>query len=536
MWNDIYLLHRVIATKKVNGFLYFLQKLPWIGKKIPNKVYRLLGLKRFLSILMIIFSLLGSLLKNFLYLFLVVLLPILLSSMESDTLDFALSQQLFLMIYLLFTGCCGALLNGLLWRASDETYIMIRLLHMESKRYLLTQSLYQYGWNTLTLMIAAFITNVILRLPFWYAMLFACLYLCSHVSLDAIYLYLYEKKATLFMMNNKYKSIIPIVVFFLAIFLIWQRPSMPYIYHIFFIVCFCFGLLSLWAIHYLKQSQSYKKLVLLLIEESASLDLLTKSKGDDHQVDVVLNEKDYTKEELKQGITTKKHGYAYMNELFFKRHKRLIYKPIKRRVIIILVPTVLLFVLSFFIKDVLEPTSLMALLPPFVFLLYLLNISERACRAMFMNCDVSLLHYGYYRQKEAIFTNFRIRLWTLSKYNLFLVALVCLSINLIAYVYKITFTWQSLLLFDFTLIVLSFFFSLHYLFVYYIFQPYNEELDMKNPFLSILNAIVYFLCYLSLRIEGSYVFTIGVLIVTLLYIAIASLLVWKLAFKTFHLK
>lgn len=37
--------------------------------------------------------------------------------------------------------------------------------------------------------------------------------------------------------------------------------------------------------------------------------------------------------------------------------------------------------------------------PAFVFFMYLLASGERICKAFFFNCDVSLLKYGYYREK-----------------------------------------------------------------------------------------------------------------------------------------
>lgn len=225
-----------------------------------------------------------------------------------------------------------------------------------------------------------------------------------------------------------------------------------------------------------------------------------------------------------------------MNELFFKRHKRLVYRPIRLRMLIILVAGAALFALSFLMEDSLDSVQLIDLLPPCVFFMYILNISMKTTKAMFMNCDVSLLHYGYYRQPKAIFENFRIRLKTLSYYNLLIAIVLCAVVNLLTMRYPISFTWASLLLFDLTIIILSIFFSVHYLFVYYIFQPYTEEFDMKNPFMSILNGLVYFLCYMCLQLEGNIWFATGVLVATVLYICISLLLVWRLAPKTFHLK
>ena len=88
-------------------------------------------------------------------------------------------------------------------------------------------------------------------------------------------------------------------------------------------------------------------------------------------LDVALNEKDYSQSELKQNIHHKKHGYQFMNALFFKRHKRLIYKPIKHRLIILLVIMVCVILSSFFIKDPIDKSDLLELMPPFVFVKHL---------------------------------------------------------------------------------------------------------------------------------------------------------------------
>ena len=153
-----------------------------------------------------------------------------------------------------------------------------------------------------------------------------------------------------------------------------------------------------------------------------------------------------------------------------------------------------------------------------------------------MNCDVSLLHYSYYRSREAVLVNFRLRLKKLCYYNLLLIMVLCLYMNSTVVLVGLPYTLSTLLLFDFALLCLAVFFSVHYLFVYYIFQPYNEQFDMKNPFMSILNGLVYLFCYFCMQLEGSLLFVSGVLAATLLYIPIALLLVYRLAPKTFHLK
>ena len=253
------------------------------------------------------------------------------------------------------------------------------------------------------------------------------------------------------------------------------------------------------------------------------------------QMEVAVDEKSFTSEELH--LQTDKSGYAFLNELFFRRHKHLIYKPVRFRLAIMTILWVAgTIAIIVFQEDIKITKDILELLPPFVFLSYILSISQRVCKAMFMNCDVSLLHYSYYRRKEAVLENFRLRLKKLCFYNMMLLMVLCLYVNITVILCGLSYTLPTLLLFDFAVLCLAVFFSVHYLFVYYIFQPYNEQFDMKNPFMSILNGLVYLLCYLCMQIEGSLMFVSGVLAATIVYIALALVLVYRLAPKTFHLK
>ena len=93
------------------------------------------------------------------------------------------------------------------------------------------------------------------------------------------------------------------------------------------------------------------------------------------------------------------------------------------------------------------------------------------------------------------------------------------------------------LLFCLTILLLSVFFSVHYLFLYYVFQPYTTELGIKNPFFNILNTAVYVACYLCLQLDtvpSSFVWI--VLTATTVYIIIALVLVYHFAPKTFRVK
>ena len=68
--------------------------------------------------------------------------------------------------------------------------------------------------------------------------------------------------------------------------------------------------------------------------------------------------------------------------------------------------------------------------PVLILILYWLSSTQKICKAMFVNCDVSLLKYGFYRDKKGILSNFRSRLKKMIAYNLIpsIVMIVLLSI------------------------------------------------------------------------------------------------------------
>jgi hypothetical protein len=255
--------------------------------------------------------------------------------------------------------------------------------------------------------------------------------------------------------------------------------------------------------------------------------------------DVQTKEKDFSSEELKDQAFQGKTGYAYLNAIFFSRHKRLLIQPIQRRLIIIGV----LFIVAVLIMLISPENSskyttyLLGGLPFFVFIMNYTSIGERVCKAMFYNCDQSLLRYGFYREQAAILDNFKIRLIKLSGFNLIPALAICLACTLLFLFSGEDWGLRDALIFWVTILCLSLFFSVHHLFMYYIFQPYSTELNMKNPFFFIVNSIVIGLSVACIGFpKGSSIFTLVVLVGTIAYMVIALTLVYKFSSRTFRVK
>jgi hypothetical protein len=252
---------------------------------------------------------------------------------------------------------------------------------------------------------------------------------------------------------------------------------------------------------------------------------------------VKLKNKEFTQEELRYDTSNKKEGFRYINDIFFKRHKRILNGPIKLQVVIILLLIVGCFVASLFVPDFNSKyiTVVKSIFPAFIFALYVMSTGPKATKAMFYNCDISLLHYGFYKTKEAVLATFTIRAIHLIIANMIPAGLFTVGIILVDILTGGSGT--SLIAIGIMVMVLSIFFVIHNLFLYYIFQPYTTDLSVKNPMFKLLNFITYILCYISMQLRNmSSAFLIVVVATTFIYSIAALITVYKVAPKTFIIK
>ena len=86
------------------------------------------------------------------------------------------------------------------------------------------------------------------------------------------------------------------------------------------------------------------------------------------------------------------------------------------------------------------------------------------------------------------------------------------------------------------ILLLSVFFSVHYLVIYYLLQPFNKDLEMKKASYSLVSGFTYFISYTitDLRVS-SFLFSMYGLVFTIMYIIISLFLVYRFAPKTFKI-
>lgn len=238
-------------------------------------------------------------------------------------------------------------------------------------------------------------------------------------------------------------------------------------------------------------------------------------------------------------VTSNKSGFEYFNELFMKRHKKILWKPALNMTIVIAAFAVIVNVGILFVPDGRQLIAKIfdGMIPYFSFIAYTISRGEPFTKALFMNCDDSMLTFSFYKKRNNVLKLFCIRLREIVKVNI--VPGLALGIALGSFVF-IPGDMESVkkgLLIILTMTAESILFSVHFLMLYYLLQPYNVNTEVKGVYYTIIKFAAYILIYL-LMFQHIPIATFGVacLVFCVVYSAIACLLVAMLAPRTFKLK
>lgn len=253
-------------------------------------------------------------------------------------------------------------------------------------------------------------------------------------------------------------------------------------------------------------------------------------------------------DEVPERLFPNKNGYDYLHAIFFERHKKLLRRPsqIKRWLaegifaVAALAVIVSRFVLSGAQFQSMSDSAWKAvnlLLPILVFVMYSFSSGEKLTQAMFFHCDASLLKYGYYRTPEAIISSFRIRLKYMLQTEVAFILTFCVGVFVNLMLLGRFRDMLQIVAILGCIVILSVFFSVLFLCMYYIFQPFTEAGNTTSVGYKACNIGVYVAAYscLQLHTPPTY-FAVLLLSVTVVTMVVGILLVWKLAPKTFRLR
>lgn len=528
---------RIITSTNANHFIYYFKRLPFIGKLMPDSIYANLPLKKMIAVIALIDSIIGNFLKKALYVGIMLLFPIFLLTKKAPG-DFRFDC----FVYLLFVLnlIVGSFALSTVCEGNREKYICIRLMRMSPKSYLVSSVMFHYLTEFIYFLPTLIVASVWLGGSVFEGFILTLLLLCSRFMGEAFHLLIYSKLGVLLSQKAAF-GLIFLIVGFAAAYAPVALHRILFVKQILFSIPFILCAVAVAGVsaYYIVSFKQYKEIAAATLKSSELLEDVNKILKEASFDDVKIRNKDFSEENLKSGRFNHKKGYAYLNALFFERHKRLLLKPVFIRVAVIAAAFAVCLLASFVFPESSEVLIKLkdGILPISVFIMYSISIGERVCKAMFYNCDISLMRYSFYHDKNAILYNFKVRLFKIAKLNLITACSFCTAVLGLFVMRGVNWPSVDLVFFVLSILFLSLFFSVHHLFLYYVFQPYTTELQMKNPYFKIIDTVVYLLCFLSLRIDSPPpYFALIVLSFTIIYIIVALILVYKLAPKTFRVK
>ncbi|ADY55751.1 hypothetical protein Sgly_1449 [Syntrophobotulus glycolicus DSM 8271] len=524
----------IMASINANRFIYYFKRLPLIGRILPDIVYEKVALKKVVAVIAGGSKVLSGFLAKALFLGLLVLLPVIF--MEKDPV-LRFNSYLHIFFMLNFTG---SFLTSSIFSADLNRFIFLRLMRMDARSYIVSTVLCRALVDFLYFLPLVLISTKIMGGSLSQGFLPAIFLAAANLTGEVYFLLFYKR--TGIMLNTKAPHVLTVAVLclvsvYVPVFLHRPFAFIPLLFHPLFLF-FLLGLI-VFCLYSILSFRHYEQIGANTINPSKFAVTTEQMLRQARFSDVAVREKEFSALDLQSKKYESKTGFAYLNAIFFARHKRLLVKPILLRLAVIAVLFFTIIAVSFFIPHFIRPLSdLGKILPVFIFMMYFASIGERVCKAMFYNCDLSLLHYSFYRSRKAVLSNFRARLFRIAGLNFIVAAAISAAVvSLALIIFKLPWSFWDMLSFVLSIFFLALFFSVHHLFLYYVFQPYTTELGMKNPFYRVINYGVYLLCFFCTKIQSPpSSFTLIVLASTLIYIVGALILVYKYAPRTFRVK
>lgn len=512
------------CTMRTNMLIHAIRSLPLLNKVLHNDLYATDAFKYIAMAFVILFEIIITFALNLAYVGLMLALPLL--PLKSDWFT---NSQLFLHIMLCLTLLGGAANNKLF--APDKTAdYAINLLRMDARRYTVANYIYYLCKTVFGMLPFTVIFGLIAKVPAWLCLLLpftvaGCKIVFSALSLKCCERFgftLTESKGTLLSMP------FGVVLFLAAYFLPIDDKALPMAVSAGILLAMIpLGLLCWKTVASFGQ---YKEVTLRMIRYNDQQMNKAKKKPQRMQADRISAD---------ASISSRRSGFEYLNELFIKRHRKILWKTTELILLGAACLLVLLIALIIRRPDAKAPINewIMRGLPFLTFVMYFLNRGLSFTQALFMNCDHSMLTYPFYKQPKAILKLFRIRLREIMKINAAPAALIGFGMALLLALTGGTDNPVNYAVVFISPVAISMFFSVHYLTIYYLLQPYTAGSEIKSPLYKFITGATYFGCYVLMQQKlPTFAFGVTCIAFCVIYCIAACILVYKFAAKTFRLR
>lgn len=560
----IYKKFQLVFAQRANRFIFSLKKIKFLGAYISEEWYVRSDIKKVLGIFGIISAVVGDILAKLIYFGAVICLPgiILTGCLEWEAANFA---AMFICTFFFMNCMIGSLANTHITHQAceEEEYVLLNLMRFNPKEHYLTTILWEYGRQFVYYGIILYL----LAVRFYHMSLFHYFWLMSAYAAfrfigEAVRLKINDRFGMPFQEKNKVVTgfyFFYIILMFSAgygivpvLFFVQGRKGivdLPLVHN----PALMLGLLAVillagvLSVRYLWTYPDYVLVARRMCNMQAlqKIEEVVEKAGSNNYT---LQDEEVKEEELKQRLYPEKKGYDYLNAIFFQRHKKLVRNVVKAKAIVVGLAfgaaTIGLIAANITMseKDFLEKSdiiwkSVKNFIPIMVFIMYCASSGQNLTKAMFYNCDIFLLKQGYYRSREAILQGFKIRLSYMLKAELPTLLIICGGIVLDTLLLRQQQHLLQMLSIILCVCSLTVFYSVLFLCMYYIFQPFTEGGSQTGFGYRACSAIIYIVSYMCMQIDTVPAFFSSlVLAVTVVLLILGFVIAWMVAPKTFRLK
>ncbi len=523
MWFDTLVLQlRLHMAYRVNGILY---RLRFLSLSYESGSAKTLGL-----VLAVLREIFGILLGKLLYMAVFFAAPLLLIHRE-------LPPELYGHL-LVFLTLIGGIFNNNLLNGGQDAYYAVILLRMDARRYTLSAYGYYLLKTAVGFLAAALLVGRLILGQGLALCLLTPVLVCGVKLLSAgLELRHFHRRSILPRDEKRFSllqgaSVLLLAAAYLPPLLLNRALPSAAVYA----VCGLAAAGGAWGAAYLLRFSGYRRVYRHLF--TADVSLLS---GDGPQAAARETQAQYqSKLTLDAGPNSRKTGCARFNELFVRRNYRLLMRPARRTAVIAGAALALGCAACLALPEIAAAINgaLVPALPMMLLLMYFINRGNTVTQVLFFNCDSSMLSYRFYRQPRVILGIFTARLKSLTAINLLPTAVIALGLPLLLLCSGGTDTPTDYLVLPLAILAMSVFFSVHYLVLYYLLQPYTAGLENTSFGYRLITGLTYFVCYMIYaNVHGATMaFGIGMIVFAAVYAAAALLLAYRLAPRTFKLR
>ncbi|HEL2382761.1 TPA: hypothetical protein TZS71_000494 [Streptococcus suis] len=523
--------------RTVNGFFYYLRKLPLIGKSIPESIFKSYSFKSALFLILHILSIPSRFLaKGFWLLFHFYHASFWMNILSTEEPTFwnilPNTWLLGFLFWFLFVGLnyrFSKVLDPVISKADSE---FMQNFGLAQSRFLQSQLFIEPILTTIfylpTLIIFCLMTNQWLVFPVGLMTVLA-----GHLTGHALNRWFFEHR--MLTRRNSWHTWLWgafILVLYVLAIIFRHQLSLGMLVPILLVQPF----LIWFGYRYLKQQTNHLDYLQYCMDQSLQMDkkIFELTKGNEYTRQGLQMQ---AKLSIKKGKDLSHlSGMTYLNALLFDRYRSVLTKKLHFRLGCLLAIVLFIEGIRWFSKDDIQISNTNSIEGlPFAFMvMYIASMGKAVAQMVFVNCDISMLHYPFYREAKTIIAGFHYRFLQTVKLNAAFSGSLLLALIIFT---RAQLPIETYLLTALLLLSLTALFSFHDLFIYYILQPFTKDMEVVNPVYKFLSGALYWVAYLNIKLDiGSHLYILLISIAMITYVSIGYLILLKKAPQTFRLK